>query len=413
MADDFASLVSAGTPRTDAVSGLAQGVASGANWAHSMASLDLQKQSLQEQIAQHQEIKRQFNAKLGQQMVDDYNEFATLPSDSPLKKIKGKMWQENYTQAGILTPQSGAEFVAAANDEKMQADWNSLYENLTGIKSKNPEAFQKAMEGFRGLFGNKLTANTFEQLSSKAAMLGMMGQRLDLSKQRLASTETRSGQQQYLSAQKPIENALTAIARVKDLVAKGKEGDAFKLTQQLMSTISNEKTKVEIGAAQSAEGSRERGIYKSVEGDFSNLLQRLSGVTKESATPDFIHQIEGEVNEMGGSYQKQHDNMVSTLLGGALPNQKSAITGLANAYRKAKVRQSGSWAGEGFEGAQDLGIKGKTTAKEPEASVSPTDQKAQLAKQAYDKESNPDRKAAIKKAAIAKYGEDAAKKAGF
>ena len=358
MADDFSSLVAAGTTKANPLGAMAEGANQGVNWAQNQAKLDLAKQSHELDTQRLQQQKAEYTSKLGEQAYSDFNSWALMPEGSKLKKVKAAMWKNNYAiNSHVFTEDTVDQMTAMTADPEIQKEIKKLQDALGTLGTDSPEAYKQITASMTFLDGMEKGISFFKDQNShllqvKSAM-AMKQASLNMQNKRLASTEIRSGQAQYAAAQKPVEIALTAVLRAKNLLDKGESGDPFKLTQQLLSTISSEQRKVELGIATSAEGTRERGIYTSLGGTLGNIIQKLSGVTKQTASKDFIKQIRGELNEMGVSYHQQHDNTVATLLGGATPSQKSAIVGSANAYIKGKLGKGGfkSWGGGGYEGS--------------------------------------------------------------
>lgn len=314
-----------------------------ADYATKRAHLDIQKQQLQLQADQHQLIQNEFDARVGRQMGEDYIEASSLP-DGPLKKARLKNWSDTYQKARQLTPENASEYVALANTPEVEPDMAKFKQFMTGKQVDDPEGFNRVWRDMRARFGNKPTMDMFKSAMDKEIAADAMAQRVGAG---IESRQTMTAQRQYDTQNKPIDAALSANLRIRDLIKEGTDKDGkLKLTKQLKNTLGAEMSKIEVGA-QTAEGDRERAMYSNLESELKGKFNFLFGTQDSVVDADMVKQMLGQSDTMAQSYMSQHDRLAETLLGGATGAEKAAVSGRANAYRKSMTGKGGyeKWLG--------------------------------------------------------------------
>lgn len=154
-----------------------QGAQSGADWAKAAASLSLQKEAIENQKANHQLMVDEHNFNVNKQIMDEYDAFASMPNDSPVKKEKAKQWKANYVQSGRTTEDIADQWIAGANDPKIQQYWNQLTDGLSDLANDQPGAFKKIVSGAAPLFKTPMALNLFKDLTDKLMMMKAMSAR--------------------------------------------------------------------------------------------------------------------------------------------------------------------------------------------------------------------------------------------
>lgn len=165
-------------PFGDLALGVQAGNQSGHQWAQTAASVAMGMEQIKNQQAQHKLMEDEFNFKVGKDMMDGYNKFASMP-DSPLKKVRGQQWKDAYVQAGKLPEDKAVQWIAASNDPKIQKDWNELYDAMGEYEQGNPDGFKNVVTRFSKLAPTiDVVDSTFKDMIGKVEMARAMGAKI-------------------------------------------------------------------------------------------------------------------------------------------------------------------------------------------------------------------------------------------
>lgn len=370
-----------------------QGAQTGLNWAQGQANLDIQRQHVQNQADQLEQMKKEFNTKIGDAYFNEMSDIATLPN-GPVKKARMEALKNHAGQSGVTLDDS---MISSLNDENFQVNWAKLKEGMTGVKTSDPDLYNQAMSQFTSVMGQKASLPLFEKAIQGADMLQIAAARNQTARDNNAATNAaglqkaqisagaryaqleasnvKSGQQGYEKVIAPIRFALEGGSRAKDLINQAMDPNTpaekkIALTSQIRTVLANEEARLVTGKANFGEGTAANmqvgGFYSSAH-DFLNKLAPLfdkDGRPVDTIPPGMLEQMGNFYDDLTGAYMEAHDRAANAQLGGALPAQKKAILGRAKAFQKQYGKKFGQWkgpgldTGEGTDEAQGAGIQG-------------------------------------------------------
>lgn len=413
-------------PNTNPFMGVSQGIASGVDWAHQQATVDLAKQNLQEQQKQHDEMKRQFNVKIGTQIYDEYNDVLGLPKGA-LKDQKLKSFKDTYAQAGIPINE---DWIAAAKDQDFKVKWDQVVSAATGSKVSNPDAFNTAMENVRGIMGNKVTGDMTDKIIQGFAMAASLKTRNEAANERLNTRlgwqQTLAGQKDYAKVQAGVDFSLNGASRALSLIDNiEKETDPekkIKANKQLRGILANEAARLVTQKSNFGEGTASGMQIDSFAARATDLFSQIKNEPEDTISPAFLKQEKNLYLDLSKEYMQAHDRAVNTISPEGTPvKERNAILGRAGSFQKQihqRFEKYGGWQGEGIQGVSRPESAPSSDESAP-APASPAAADPQLERQAivikgaYDAASTPTKKALILKRAQMSFPAELLKKVGM
>lgn len=375
MADVNDAAKSAFALSSSAGESMQKGMNEGASWAAKQASLDLQRQDLAEQRAQHDEMKRQFQVTLGKQMFSDMTEVA-LMNTGEVKNARMKGIESFAKQSGLPFDDT---WTASLKDANFQPKWSELYTSMTGLQSKDPKAFDDSMSKITDLFGQKATLGIMEKGISGANMMNTAAVRAQATQQaaetsaaarvkaaqlgkegRQATVDSgfiKAGQKSYDTEVKPIRFALEGAGRAMDLIKAVEnpksEETRIKSTKQLRSILANEEARLVTQKSNFGEGTAEAMQIDSYASRAKDLVNKIADEPGDTLSPENLTQAKNLYSELVENYMGAHDRLANNLLGGATESQKEAVQGRAKKFQEQYGKKFGGWKGDGVEGVTE------------------------------------------------------------
>jgi hypothetical protein len=357
-------------PATNPFNAGVQGVQEASDWAAQQSTIDIKRQQLQMEQEQHQLMKQEFHAKLGSQMMDSYNDFAVMPNESPLKKVKARNWKDTYTNAGVMKPEDADEFVAAAQDPQIQQDWQKLYTNVKDVN--DPNFSKQLLAGAVSLFGGKAGLTLFKDTNDKILMAQAMRQRgveaaqigaqagiqkaeigAGATRERIENVSRRASQRSYDQAVTPIRTSLEGGKRALSLideVESAKDPDErLKATKQFRTLLANEEARLVTQKSNYGEGTAANVAIDSFASRAKDLAGKVLDEPEDTVSPENLKQARLFYTELSGQYMNAHDRLATQQLGGATAAQRKAILGRAQQFQKSYAKAFGGWKGEGIQ----------------------------------------------------------------
>jgi hypothetical protein len=419
MAELADSMIPQANPMAQFQQGAESGMATGMDWATQKAGLDLKQQTVNDQLANTKLMQDKFHVEVGKQKMAGYDSFASLPNDSPLKKVKAAQWKDNWTQPGMpdaMTEDQADQHIAAANDPAIQMWWNKMYDSL---KSSDPQTQQAGYIGAgTRLFNSDADPEMFKNYAQNLAMIQAAHYKAqqtdDRQATRISAQELNKSLSSAQTATANDQNVLGTIKRLHDIADAVKSGKIVG-TAQVLNSLNTEKTKVEMGSNKLTEGSMERGRSNSVDAYLSNKLSQVANMPKDANIKAFADQLEKESDAVGSQYQKDIDTHHEMLREGMsdYPQAQKGLDRTFGALRKnvASPEVLGQWDGLNKYKIAPAKADKKDTPPPPVDTKSL--QAAAQFKQAYDKMTDPAKKKIYLQKAIQQFGQDAVSKVGM
>lgn len=356
-------------------------VATGAQWAQGQAALDLKKQSLQMERQQHDEMKRQFQIKVGQDlhaMIGD----AVTEYEGPVKKAKIAAIQQFAEQAQIqLDPTQ----VASWSDETYKPPLGKLFK-LVGATDAQSAAGEAYFSSVIPHIGQKASLSEIEKALSAMSIANAKQMQITAGQnrttERISATETNKA---LGMAKQGSDNDLMVLGAVKrlndqfDAVVSGKLVDR----NSLLNAMKLEKSKIEFGTGRLPMGVVERQGGESTAGWISQKIEQLTNAPAGANIQEFAKQLVGEGKTLQGQYMQDIDTHHEMLREGFAdyPKAQQSVDRLYGALRKnvSAPEYLGSW-----DGMDKYKIKGQEKAggkQAPQEPAAPPDKVKQA--QAY------------------------------
>jgi len=388
MADDFSSLVAAGTTKANPLGAMAEGANQGVNWAQNQAKLDLAKQSHELDTQRLQQQKAEYTSKLGEQAYSDFNSWALMPEGSKLKKVKSEMWKNNYAvNSHVFTEDTADQMTAMTADPEIQKEIKKLQDALGTLGTDSPEAYKQITASMTFLDGMEKGISFFKDQNShllqvKAAM-AMKEASLNMQKERLRSTQNIFGQKQYdkiangADGNMGMATNLNLSAKLLDFIdviknPNAKKEDRINSTRQIRSILSNEEARLATGKSIYGEGTAANMQISSFAGSLKDLWAKIKDEPEDTISTANLSQVENIYKEMVKQTMGAHDRMVNTITPESIPpEERRVILGSAKRFQRQygnKFEKYGGWQGEGIEGIQPPTAQ-KSTPKDDPAAV--------------------------------------------
>jgi hypothetical protein len=419
---DMSDFVAQNTLAPNAIQQANQGTQSGMDWAARKAGLDIQQQQVQNQMAQTKLYQDEFKFKVGNQMMDEYNQILPMKNG----KYKNQLlqnWQDKYTQAGFPPHDS---YLAAAQDESYSKDVGDVLSSMKNIGVTDPDTFKKVVSNFPMGVQQPLLIDTLKSNMEAAKMVAMMNAKNQATDQRqqtrISAGEINKSLGMAQSATSNDQNVLGAIKRLHDTADAANDGTLVD-TKQLLNSLNTEKAKVEMGANKLTEGSMERQRSESIASSIAGLIQKVSNAPQSANIKGFADQITKEADVLGSQYMKDIDTHHEMLREGFsdYPGAQKALDNTFGALRKnvASKGMLGQWDGLDKykikpQDASQNGNDNSTSQSSTTPTIDPMMlRQAGAVKQMIDKEADPKAKAALIRVAKKKFNSDILSKVGI
>lgn len=349
-----------------------EGLNQGHQWAHDQAQLDVQRQQVQNQTDQVQQMKKEFDVKVGDQYFNEMADLAGMPN-GPVKKARMQDLQDHAQQAGIALHPS---MVASLGDENFTIPWAQLKEGFTGMKTDNPNAWNTAMEKIRTVMGNKASLTDFDKALQGINTVRAASVRAEASKENAQTSATatiqrakigaeatqnrittgmiKNAQGTYDKAVQPITFALDGVARAKGLIEQAQdpntpEDKRVALSKQIRTVLSNEEARLVTGKQNFGEGTASNMSVDTYAAKAKDLWSKIKDEPEDTISDANLNQMKNFYDELAGAYMEGHDRMANSKLGGSTDAQKQAIIGRAQALQKQYGKKFGKWGGPGLD----------------------------------------------------------------
>jgi hypothetical protein len=359
---------------------------SGHQWAMDKANLDIKKQAAQASLQNMQDIHQEFQANMGEKQLGDISKLAQMPN-GPAKSERIDAYKDFYERAGLPVHDSLWE---STKDEAYQTQWQKLIATNDQFKLADPDGFKSTMANLvgTGVMGSKDAIDLIDKLNGAAttamaaklranAMLEATGMRVagaNINNVRstaakfaqLDASNAKSGQQTYDKAVSPITFSLDGALRAKGLIEQAQDPNTppekkVALTKQIRSVLSNEEARLVTGKQNFGEGTAANMSVDTFAAKVKDFLSKIDENPKDTLSDDNLKQMGNFYDELSGAYMEAHDRMANSKLGGALPAQRKAILGRAQALQKQYGKKFGTWKGPGLETGDEASAAGAGT----------------------------------------------------
>lgn len=351
MPDDFSSLVNASAPKSNPIGSFVEGINNGAQWAHSLAALDLQKQTVQNQVENHKLMRDEFQTKVGTQMYNEYKEI--LPMDpGNLKNTLLQGFQDKWVGAGFPVSES---WLAGAKDTGYSAklaDVMSQIDKQMGLQT-DPEIYKKVMGQIPGGMAQELVMKKIEQapkimedMRMRSMMMAAMTKRQDI---RISASEMNKAISDAEKGTKNDVQVMGTMQRLDDMIAGAVKGKYLN-TPQFWAKVQAEEQKIIRGNNSMAEGSAERSRADGVGTYVTNLVQKLKTGPQGMDLKAWEDQVVAETHEMKKSYMDNVDTQHAQLSEAYrdYPQATKALDRMFGSLRNTMGKRLGGW--QGFKG---------------------------------------------------------------
>lgn len=366
MADDFSSLVQAGTPKANPISGLAEGIQTGNDWAIKKANVDLTVQRLQEEKRSHDLMRDEFDFKVGDQKSKDWLDWAGL-DEGPWKKAKEQMLRDKYQKAN--SPYSD-EYMAVGHDPAIRdrvADILSQIDKQMSVSS-NPEVYKRAIGALGGGMGGELVLKKMEQVPQMLKLQEMMAQ----FKTRQDNTNQRFTIKDYETDTRPLTFGLDTAAKALDLIKKTEdttlpEEKRIAYTTQVRGVIGNEIARLATQKSNYGEGTAANMQIDSYISRLKEEFNKIDDKPGSILSPENVNQERNILTDLVKENQGALDRVGSIKYAGAVSGQEDKILKIHSQLQSQYGNKFGFWEGQGLSTPKgnQIGYKAKDVDKPP------------------------------------------------